>query len=389
MAKKTSKKKNPKLCVMFDSSVLYTQVASDLVSHRVKELITENSSHNDLDIDWHLPNVAIGERRYQMLKKAKELLPSMQKMEKLVGHSFAIGEDSLSLYVQNAIDASIKELGFIVSDIKTSKVDWQGLIDRSINRLPPFENNEKEKGFRDSVIAHSFLQLVDSSPSTPNVCRLALVANDNRLKEYILENTKENKNVRVLANLDELESLINTLVSSIPEELATELTQKANKLFFDVGENSFYYKGSIKEKITKDFHETLTASPIEKLHKETKKWVIFEPVFIKKEKSKIHWVSPIKVEFNLYHYIHTDSSRLWKNITSITNPNEVYLKATESLISKLIVGTKSSGEAETKMIDYTGHDLFEIHWSTTLSPAKNLLKPKLEKIDYLGDDLAD
>jgi len=150
------KKKNPKLLVMFDTNVLFTQVASDLVRHDVKRIIEENSNHPDLVIEWHLPEVVIGEKKYQMLGKANELLPNMQKLERLIGHKFGVGVDTLELHVDKAINSSIEECGFQIATIDTNEIDWNNLISRSVRRDPPFEANEKEKGFRDSIIAHSF-----------------------------------------------------------------------------------------------------------------------------------------------------------------------------------------------------------------------------------------
>jgi len=47
--------KAPILKVVFDTNVLYTQVASDLVRSSLATLVHENSEHNDLKIEWHLP----------------------------------------------------------------------------------------------------------------------------------------------------------------------------------------------------------------------------------------------------------------------------------------------------------------------------------------------
>ena len=101
-----AKKKNkPKLKVVFDTSVLHTQVASDLVREAIRKVISENSNHGDLNITWHFPSVVISERRYQMQQKSFELLPSIQKMERLLGHNLNITEEIL---VQR-VNATIKE----------------------------------------------------------------------------------------------------------------------------------------------------------------------------------------------------------------------------------------------------------------------------------------
>lgn len=372
-----AKSKNPKLCVMFDTNVLFTQVASDLIRQNVKTLVTENAVHTDLDIDWHLPKVVVGERRFQMLKRAGELLPAMQKMERLLGHGFGIGEDTLSLHVDKAIEASIQELGFNVSDIDVSDVDWHELISRSVNRTPPFEDNEKEKGFRDSVIAHSFFQLYKVSPSTPNICRLALVSEDKRLREYVSELTKGSKNVRILSSLDELESLINTLVSSIPEEFAAELTDKASELFFEKeNQKTFYYKQGVGDRIKEQYSEELKSSPLDGFHKNDKTWWISNPVFIKKDKSRIYWTSSVQPEFEIYHFEKSDNE---------DTSNILASKSDVSSARSLLSGIAN----QKKVVDFTARDLFEVHWSTNLSAAKNLTAAKLESIVYLGNDLAD
>jgi len=93
MSKK--KKSKPKLFVVFDTSVLFTQVAYNLVRSEVRQLIEMNSQHSDLSIKWYLPSIVIDERRYQMQNKAFELLPSIEKLEKLLGHNLNITKDIL------------------------------------------------------------------------------------------------------------------------------------------------------------------------------------------------------------------------------------------------------------------------------------------------------
>ncbi|KPQ04539.1 MAG: hypothetical protein HLUCCO02_08670 [Idiomarinaceae bacterium HL-53] len=66
-------KKIPTLHVVFDTNVLFTQVASDLVRASIHKLVAENSNHPDLSITWNLPKTVVGERRFQMLTKAANI----------------------------------------------------------------------------------------------------------------------------------------------------------------------------------------------------------------------------------------------------------------------------------------------------------------------------
>lgn len=372
-----AKIKTPKLLVMFDTSVLFTKIASDLLQQRVINLIRENSNHNDLIIDWYLPSIVIEERRYQMIAKAKELLPSVKKLEKLLGHSFAIGEDTLELHVNKVIDLSLKDLSIKVAPISITDVDWNEIITRSTVRKPPFEENEKEKGFRDSIIANIFFQLHKSSPSTPTICKLVLVTADNRLSEYVKEFTSHANNVRIVSTLDELENLINTLISEISEDFANELSIKANKLFFEKDNNqTFYYKNEIREKIKDKYKNELNNSPLVGYYKKIKTWWISKSVFLRKEKSTIFWTTEIKSEFELYHYE-----------KSSTEQELDFSSSTEhSLAANLASSLLDIGK---KVVDHEAYDIFYIHWKTNLSQAKNIVKPQLLNITYTGNTLSD
>lgn len=389
-----AKKRIQKLIVIFDTNVLFTQVAADLIRNDTQRIIEDNSNHIDLEIEWCLPDVVIGERKYQMLGKASELLPNMQKLERLLGHKFGVGEDTLELHVDKAINNSIGKHKLRKISINVNEIDWGDLIERSVKRLPPFESTEKEKGFRDSIIAHSFLQLHRASPSTPNICRLALVSEDQRLRDYVAELTQNSNNVRILKGLDELESLINTLISTVPEDFAEELTKKAGKVFFEKGnEKTFYYKEGIGEKIREQYSNELKRTILSGHMRANGTWWIAQPIFIKKDRQQIYWVTPVEPEFEIYHYENdgTDQNPFAgladlfaaqsKGITNIADT------PSSQLIQGGLGGILGGALPQKKITDLKGRDKFEVHWSTTLSQAQNLTSPKLVKIEYVGNSL--
>lgn len=326
----------------------------------------------------------------------------MQKLEKLLGHSFGVGEDTLELHVDKAISNSIKDCGFQIATIDTNEIDWGDLISRSIKREAPFEAKETEKGFRDSIIAHSFLNLQKNSPSTPNICRLALISNDQRLRDYVTELTVKSKNVRILSNLEELESLINTLVSTITEEFAVEFAQKAGLLFFEKGNNkTFYYKEGIGEKIREQFSKELRNTILPAHIRNDGTWWISNPIFIKKEQRRIHWITIVEPEFEICHFEDNDQRpNQLQSLAEILNPQSTNKgfgigaqnasTALSALSQKLRVGGLLGAVAsQKKIVDLTGKDKFEIHWSTTLSQAQNLTAPKLDSIQYMGNNLTE
>ncbi len=374
------KKTQPELKVVFDTSVLFTQVASDLVKIEVSDLISKNAHHNDLIIRWYLPEVVLDERRYQMESKASEFLPSIGKLEKLLGHNLNITDDILVLRVDEAIKRQLAELRISSLHLDTSAIDWNALIKRSVYRHPPFEPGEKEKGFRDSIIAESFRQLVQQSPTTQSICRLVMITDDNLLAKYILDITKDSKNVKVLSTINELESLINTLVSEVTEEFVTDLSEQAKKYFFDKGnKESIYYKENIRDKTMEQYGEELKATPKKGLLRENGTWWISEPVFIKKEKQKLYWITPMRVEARLYKYEipETYSSGLFGLAAAALN---IEVEQRGMLPTLANIGSQPPKKVEIGI----GQSKFEIHWSVNITPSKKLTAPRLEKISFVS-----
>lgn len=370
--------RKPELKVVFDTSVLYTQIASDLVRESIRKLITENSSHADINISWYLPSIVVSERRYQMKNKAFELMPTMQKLERLLGHNLNITEEILVDRVNKAIESELDDLGTSVIEVDTNKIDWPGVIERSVNRTPPFQPGDKEKGFRDSLIAEAFIQLANQSPTTPTVCRLAIVADDERLEEYIKNETKDSKNIRVLSNIGELESLINTLVSEVTEEFVEDLRDRTGSYFFTKDDDStLYYKDNIGATIREDFSDELKSMPIEGLSREDGTWWIGEPVFVKKERQRIYWVTTIKVDAKLFRLEYPESG-----VDAGTGTAPPGLESASKNALRTLGGLL--GEAPRKVEAGNGQSVFEVRWSVNITQTKKFTSPRIEAIDNIG-----
>jgi len=383
------KKTTPKLLVVFDTSILFSQVAYDLVCNEVKTFISANSKHPDLCIQWYLPRTVIDERRYQMQNKAFELLPSITKLETLLGHNLNITEDILINQVDAAIEKQLKELQISTLYIDTAKVDWNSLINRAINRTPPFEPGDKEKGFRDSLIAETFLQLVQQSPATPSVCRLAIITNDNLLAKYITTNTKDANNVRVLSNIGELGSLINTLVSQVTEEFVAGIKEKVNNFFFEEKNNSsLLYKENIIDKIKESYGEQLKTVPKVGLLRENGTWRNSPPFFIRKVKQRIFWKTFIiidaeafKLEFSAGETLYTNPdfhNPMQPNLLSPLLPN---LDVKQQYPPTILTGFPKTS---TKVKIAKGQSSFEIYWSVNITQTKKLSRPQINEIKFVG-----
>ena len=142
---KTRNARKPELKVVFDSSALYTASASDLLSNDVVQLISDHSGHADLTVAWYLPEIVMHERQFQMRKRGSDLLPSIQKMEKLLGHNLNITESVIESSVKEAIERQIQVHNIQQFHLAIDKVDWSRIMLDAVYRRPPFEVSEKEK----------------------------------------------------------------------------------------------------------------------------------------------------------------------------------------------------------------------------------------------------
>lgn len=404
--------KKPLLRVVFDTNVLFTGTASDFLQSAAVETIKAHSGHADLVVEWYIPNIVVLERRYQMEKKGKELLPGIQKMERLLGHNLALTETVVAERVSAVISAQISELSVQVLALDPTRVNWPRLVEDSAYRNPPFDTGEKEKGFRDAIVGETFLQLVEDSPSTPQSCRLALVTGDELLSDMVGERVKARSNVRILASHEALKELINTLVAEIDEEFVARLHPLASALFFVADDKStLYYQAEVFRRIKRDFAAELSQLPSgadARVHTRT---LINPPRFVRKVKQRVYWASRVTLNYDAQKIV-TDTAPLPNVFFSalqkgsegggsfvlpweIKTSDQPQLPISISSQTAKPAGLEPSSKAELTYLPQTllttptrttvrqGRSIFEVVWSVTVSTAMKLTSPALEEISLV------
>lgn len=402
VAKKKSKKAKPELRVVLDTNVLYTKPAHYLFSRAVSELITETSTHDDLKVVWYLPEVVVGERRYQMKQAAAGLLPWIQQMERLLGHNLNITAQVCESRVNDAIQSQLTAHAVEVLNLDVREVNWDDLIVAAVDRLPPFDAGEKEKGFRDALICEAFFQLVSDAPATPGVCRVVLVSGDERLREAADARTKQNKNVRVLASIDDLKGLINTLVSKVGEEFVQKHLAKATRFFFTKDdETSLYYRENVRERVREEFGSELSALPPGTTERENGNWLIAPPRFVRKDARRVFWSSRIAVEAETYRRSNPDlpnfDPRLLRNIgrllrsgsTGALSPPETTLSSTGPTDIGMGGGWRTESQEHfvppvgRRVLVLKGRTVFDVRWSVSIAPDEGFRAARLEEVRFV------
>ena len=393
-----SKRKAPKLMVMFDTNIIHYVTESDLFKPPIEELLKKESTRSDINIKWYLPDIVVKERRYQMQKTSLELLPNLRKLEKVLAHKLNITEDILFQRIEDRIEEQIKlhKINILVLDV--GLVDWNHTIEQSCYRKPPFSKGEKEKGFRDAMIGETFFQLIRISPKSSNENKIVFVTGDGPLKDHILEITNMEKGVHVLS-LEELIELINTLASNIDEQTIKQYQSKAKKYFFDetaTKDKSLYYRENIGERIRDSYQSKLNYYPPEiGTARKNVQWIINPPRFEKKERETLTWTTKVVVEGEVtrtefrpsnssYPLINgpgqllTDlmgskKPDLWTSqipnigVLNVSNPSEAGGISIQPPITRVTATIRS---------------VFEINWSLNIKGSK-LSRPKINIINHL------
>jgi hypothetical protein len=408
--KNAKKKRTPELKVVFDTNVVWTDSVSELLKQDVSELINLHAEHADLSIAWYLPETVRHERQFKMLKNSRKLLPSIEKLEKLLGHNLNITEEIVDQRINDVVERQIKAAKIQLLSFDPANVDWKSVMLLSAYRQPPFDPGENEKGFRDALIAESFLQLVSVSPKSPKMCRIALVTNDALLADALKPKIRDAKNVSILQNLEELKALINTLAADVTEEFVAKIKQKATGLFFTPEQkDSLYYKMDIYKSLSTKYDTELKQLPAGASVRENGAWYIASPRFVDKKRQRVFWATRISVDAKAYDFVvaksqpetgidlkpfGTYSSVLQGPLSTLSGP--VPLAATPSVkpeqpgliglwnpdFSKALLGSMFPPAAQKRLLQ-TGKSIFEVNWSAIVTTTQKFSSCKIESIDFI------
>lgn len=299
MANRESKAKHLELLVVFDTNALFTKEAF-MVSQEAATILGRHKAEESFRITWYLPSVVKHERHYRLLKRARELLSSTERLENLIRQNFNLTTSFVEEKVTQMMESQIRELALNILELDPMKVDWNRLILDACYRNPPFDPST-EKGLRDALIGETLMQLVQASPQAPEKCRIIFVSNDTLLADTIKMMTANASNVTVLHSLESLDQTINLVAAKVTAaEVTEELVARYQSKAYEYFVRTIYSKHRIAEKIEKQYERHLKAVPSGADERDNPKWVINRPRFLKKEGQRVFWATRIAVEAQAY-----------------------------------------------------------------------------------------
>lgn len=402
--------KPPQFHVAFDTNCLFTEAADKLFSLEISDFIQYGSKTLGLDVIWYLPPVVKAERNYQMLERAKGLLPNLLKLERLLGHGLNINEQVLADRVRDAIAHQITAHGVTELTIDPTQVDWNELIDAAAFRRPPFDPGEKEKGFRDALILEAFTQLVAKLPKSNSTARIILLTNDGPLQDAARQRFENHANVSVARNLGELRTALNAVASQITQDVIAAVIPRAQNLFFQKEKKqSLYYKSDLWDKIWSEFSSIIRKGPEEGITASVEQIQIDDPTFLEKQNQRLCFSTNIVVEVEAVKIVPRPSpspsatvsaGTISPGVFGITHPSSATsvtnlglgglagISASNTLSSGLSAAVLSLLTNYSTIKRYGSHT-FRVSWTATLTKTGNLINPKVGKIEYLSSSWED
>jgi hypothetical protein len=274
------------LYVMLDTNIIFNPNSADQFFAPDISKIIEDPSHQQLGIQWVLPRMVVFEREYKIRQKAKHVISAAKGMPYLYGDSWVGDIDAVNQRISKHATLELNRRMFLVRDCDTARVDWNSLMTAAGYRLPPFDpDGEKEKGFKDAIVAETFLQLCADLPINSEDSAI-LVTEDAMLRKNV--ESRAPHGAKVLGTVDELSAELNFLVSDIPSEVAALLPDRASALLSTV-DNTFWI----------DFWERAHAAYPQILSRNIPGFLSVDlapkffsgPSFLKKEMRRVHFVT--------------------------------------------------------------------------------------------------
>lgn len=331
-----------------------------------------------------------------MTNRGLDMLPTIQKLERLLGHKLNITKEIIHSRVKDTIQKQITALRLNVIDLDVESVDWKSIITNSLFRNPPFEKGDKEKGFRDSLVAESFLQLVKESPSTARYCRLVLLTKDGLLLDHLMARTKNNNNVKILSDISDLKTLINTLASEVTEELIESILPKAVAYFLEPNvETSLFYQENVRDAINNKFKDKLSEVCEGADFRENGTWYISRPQFVSKSGQRITWSTTINVVSKSFKYKRTSPSipsgllSTFPSLNNLPSSPPGLLGGISATLPSGSSGLLGGISTEKPELVTDGRSTFEVTWSVLVSTNLKFRSPKIENVTFLEIDWTD
>jgi len=207
------------------------------------------------DNAFFLPRIALREILFRRLYTLNQLIASLAKtastIEKLTGCEKQVLHSPLRFrwHLYRRVISWCEENSITLVRIPINAIRWSGLIQASVNRLPPFSpfspEGSSEKGFRDALVVETIAQYVKLRPTK----RIVFISNDNLILDTV-KKRKETKSVILHKSLDEYLSYLKLQSKHFVDSFIATVLQALAEAFYSPNvPDCLYLSANVVEKI--------------------------------------------------------------------------------------------------------------------------------------------
>lgn len=235
------------IAVCFDTSSVISKDSPYRLFHaRAVALFRNPRSSDHVHVDWYVSRIVIEERRYRMRERARKLCTDLPAIDALLGRAEGLDAEALLVGVDRVIEEQLSDLNVGTLEVPDDSGLLEEIAMRAVQRMSPFGDNDK--GFRDAVIAESFLSHCRAAAEDAEEYEFEqyfwFVTADGPLAAYVNEKLPDVAGLRVFASCDEVESQLNATAAHLPDDVLERLTESAAVLFHAARKKSSFLYAS-------------------------------------------------------------------------------------------------------------------------------------------------
>lgn len=403
-----------RIIVFFDTNPIHNaNTATELFRKPAYNLIKSENDAGDLNIEWYISDVVLKERKHQMQSHSKKISEAVALIENFLKKKINIDDAYIENKINEYITQQLQQHNIKLLSLDLSKVNFNEIIENACYRKLPFEPGEKEKGFKDAMIAETFIQLINNiNQNEISTTIIYFVSEDGNLNNHIYAKTNSINNIFIVKSIEELAGQLNILCSQYEKDEITKYQKLSSEFFLKLEtKQGFYYSDHIYNQISSKFKKILNECPdgIE-LRRSNAEVTIFLPEFVKKERKRITWNT--KIEFN--SIIYKSNSPVRSSLFDSRNPaNNIYNNTTIGLPSVALFNNESQQNASiisSTLFDNPTYDsqyesilgryrnntiiaanvknIFNVVWNLDIDKLNNAKVEKIEILDTIIDQKA-
>lgn len=256
------KKDKPKLHVLFfDTSLLWHEDKALPVTPAFEDMCRECSKL--LDFELVIPSTVYGELHFQQSTSAlKALDRANQAFEEIstisaVPYSHHLTTGKIKNSVKVKLDNWVKDKKVRIAKVPIKSIDWDQVVKKAIWREPPFSYDPKdkknEKGFRDALILHTYIDLCKIEKRDVRICFFSA---DGLLRKTAEQSLRTDNRCLFFDSFDSFSSYVRLTGEELTQNYISKILAHATDKFFRKGdETCLYAREGVQRTLREKFKE--------------------------------------------------------------------------------------------------------------------------------------